>query len=127
MRRPQLLRIPVNSALMAVAVFAACILAYLFYGRFLSLRVFSIDPARRTPAHELEDGVDFVPVKRHILFAHHFTSISCVGPIRPCYRRYLGQASGSALSGDRLYYNRTLSMTSARSSWPVTKGVPSAM
>lgn len=70
-----------NSALIAIAAFVAYILAYRFYGRFLSRRIFSIDPARRTPAHELEDGVDFVPTKRHILFGHHFTSISGAGPI----------------------------------------------
>ncbi len=70
-----------NSALVAAAAFAAYILAYRFYGRFLSRRIFSIDPSRRTPAHEFEDGVDFVPTKRHILFGHHFTSISGAGPI----------------------------------------------
>ncbi len=70
-----------NSIYVALFAFVAYILAYRFYGRFLSRRIFSIDPARLTPAHEFRDGVDFVPTKRHILFGHHFTSIAGAGPI----------------------------------------------
>ena len=54
---------------------------YLVYGRFIS-RLFGIDPARRTPAHEKYDGVDYVPARHWlVLFGHHFSSICAAGPI----------------------------------------------
>ncbi len=70
-----------DSVLIALFAFSGYILAYRFYGRHLSRKIFSIDPERITPAHEFEDGVDFVPTKRHILFGHHFTSIAGAAPI----------------------------------------------
>jgi carbon starvation protein len=67
-----------------VAVFAAVLilffLAYRFYGGFLARR-FGLDAARTTPAHELADGEDYVPVKRGYLLAQHFSAISAAGPI----------------------------------------------
>jgi carbon starvation protein len=53
---------------------------YLLYARFIA-RHFALDPARRTPAHERADGVDFVPAKAPLLFAQHFSAISAAGPI----------------------------------------------
>mgnify|MGYP002278181087 CR=1 FL=1 len=44
-------------------------------------RVMKMDPGRYTPAHELQDGVDYVPTNRWVLFGHHFASISGLGPI----------------------------------------------
>ena len=70
-----------NSVPIAIFAFIDYILASRFYGRFLSQRLFNIDPSRTTPAHEFEDGVDFVPTKKSILFGHHFTSIAGAGPI----------------------------------------------
>jgi carbon starvation protein len=60
---------------------AAYIAAYRFYARYISDSVLSLDPHRKTPAHDFEDGVDFVPTKRIILFGHHFASIAGLGPI----------------------------------------------
>lgn len=54
--------------------------AYRFYGAFLE-RQFEIDPARRTPAHELRDGLDYVPARTPVLMGHHFSSIAGAGPI----------------------------------------------
>ncbi|HHL39753.1 MAG TPA: carbon starvation protein A [Deltaproteobacteria bacterium] len=70
-----------NSALIALTAFLAYLLAYRFYGAFLSRRIFGVDPDRRPPAHLYRDGVDFVPTGRHILFGHHFTSIAGAAPI----------------------------------------------
>ena len=70
-----------NSALIAVLAFIGYILAYRFYGTYLSKRIFKVNPARPTPAHEFEDGVDFVPTNKHILFGHHFTTIAGAAPI----------------------------------------------
>lgn len=70
-----------NAALISFFCFATLLAAYLVYGRFLARRVFRLDPNRATPAHTLEDGVDFVPTKIPVLFGHHFASIAGLGPI----------------------------------------------
>lgn len=54
---------------------------YRFYSRYLAERIFRLDPNFRTPAHQFEDGVDYVPTNRHVLFGHHFTSVAGAAPI----------------------------------------------
>ena len=54
---------------------------YLFCSRFIASRIYKLDPAFRTPAHEFEDGVDFVPTNRFVLWGHHFTSVAGAAPI----------------------------------------------
>jgi carbon starvation protein len=56
------------------------LLAYLLYGRYLA-RKWGIDPNKKTPAYEYEDGVDYVPTKPSIVFGHEFASIAGAGPI----------------------------------------------
>lgn len=56
-------------------------LGYRFYSKFISEKVFRLDPEYKTPAHELEDGVDFVPTDRKVLWGHHFTSVAGAAPI----------------------------------------------
>ncbi|MEK9728191.1 MAG: carbon starvation protein A [Candidatus Margulisiibacteriota bacterium] len=56
-------------------------LGYRLYGRFLSQFVFGLDDNRKTPANEFEDGRDYVPSKKGLVFGHHFTSIAGTGPI----------------------------------------------
>ena len=70
-----------GSFLVAIGTFAGFILAYNFYGRFISDKIFNVDGSNKTPAHKYEDGVDFVPTDKHILFGHHFTSIAGAAPI----------------------------------------------
>jgi carbon starvation protein len=70
-----------NALLVTLLALAALVLAYFLYGKFLARRVFRLDPRRRTPAHEREDGVDFVPTRVPVLFGHHFASIAGLGPI----------------------------------------------
>ncbi|UCH77432.1 MAG: carbon starvation protein A, partial [Candidatus Coatesbacteria bacterium] len=55
-------------------------LGYLLYGRLVARRL-GVDPSRPTPAHELRDGVDYVPAKRPVVLGHHFASIAGAGPI----------------------------------------------
>ena len=57
-----------------------CLLAYRWYGKFLSDRC-QLDDHRMTPANEKEDGIDFVPARASVLFGHHFSSIAGAGPI----------------------------------------------
>jgi carbon starvation protein len=70
-----------NALVIAVVTVIAYIIAYRFYARFIGDRVLSLDPRRSTPAREFEDGIDFVPTRRIILFGHHFASIAGLGPI----------------------------------------------
>ncbi|MED5280123.1 MAG: carbon starvation CstA family protein [Verrucomicrobiota bacterium] len=57
-----------------------CLLAYRWYGKFLSDRC-QLDDHRMTPANAKEDGIDFVPARASVLFGHHFSSIAGAGPI----------------------------------------------
>ncbi|MEC8043437.1 MAG: carbon starvation CstA family protein [Verrucomicrobiota bacterium] len=57
-----------------------CVLAYRFYGKFLTERC-QLNDERATPAVEKEDGVDFAPARASVLFGHHFSSIAGAGPI----------------------------------------------
>ncbi len=63
-----------------VVVLGLFLLAYRTYGVYLA-RTFGLDAAKRTPAHELADGEDYVPTKRGYLLAQHFSAISAAGPI----------------------------------------------
>ena len=56
-------------------------LAYMFYSRFLAEKVYRLDPNYVTPAHELEDGVEYVPTRKEILMGHHFVSVAGAAPI----------------------------------------------
>ena len=57
------------------------IIAYRTYGAFLAARVVTLDDLRRTPAHALMDGRDYVPTNKWVLFGHHFAAISGAGPL----------------------------------------------
>ena len=70
-----------NAALLAVIVLVLYILGYRFYSKFLAEKIFRISDDEVTPAHEQEDGVDFVPTNKHVLFGHHFSSIAGAAPI----------------------------------------------
>ncbi|MDE0770489.1 MAG: hypothetical protein OSB19_19105, partial [Opitutaceae bacterium] len=67
--------------LIAIGSFAGFIIAYNTYGRWIANRIFNLDPDASVPSCDLEDGIDFVPSKRSIVFGHHFTSIAGTGPI----------------------------------------------
>ena len=70
-----------STFLIAAASFVGFLVAYHTYGRWLGRKIFDLDPAAEVPSKQLEDGVDFVPSKRSIVFGHHFTSIAGTGPI----------------------------------------------
>ena len=54
---------------------------YRLYSRFIGEKIFRLSADFRTPAHQLEDGVDFVPTNRYVLWGHHFTSVAGAAPI----------------------------------------------
>ncbi len=67
--------------LIAVGAFVGYVVAYHTYGRWLSKKIFNLDASATVPSRELEDGVDFVPTRKEVIFGHHFTSIAGTGPI----------------------------------------------
>lgn len=69
-----------NSVVLILLAIVIFVVAYLTYGRYLA-KTWGIDPSRKTPAHELEDGVDYCPAKTPVLMGHHFSSIAGAGPI----------------------------------------------
>ena len=69
-----------NGLLLLIISVAVLGLAYLLYGRLLA-RLWGIDPSRKTPAQELEDGMDYVPTSPAVVFGHEFASIAGAGPI----------------------------------------------
>ena len=70
-----------NSLLLVLLAFAGYLAAYRLYGRYLGRKVLHLSASRKMPAHEFNDGVDYVPTKPHIIFGHHFTTIAGLGPI----------------------------------------------
>lgn len=70
-----------NSLLLCILTYVGFIIAYKTYGKFIGQKIFALSGKAVTPAHELEDNVDYVPTKKNILFGHHFTSIAGTGPI----------------------------------------------
>ncbi|HIC16448.1 MAG TPA: carbon starvation protein A, partial [Gemmatimonadetes bacterium] len=70
-----------NALYLMVAGLGAFTVGYLVYSRFISERIFQLNPEFRTPAHVQEDGVDFVPTNRWVLWGHHFTSVAGAAPI----------------------------------------------
>lgn len=81
-----------NGAILLIVGAVLFAFAYVLYGGFLE-RLFGVDPARKTPAHTKQDGIDYVPTKPPVLFGHHFASIAGAGPIvGPVAAVYLGWA-----------------------------------
>ena len=71
----------IGAAWLVVAAVCTYLVAYRFYSRFIAEKVFELDPKRATPAERLNNGRDFVPTNRWILFGHHFSAISGAGPL----------------------------------------------
>ncbi len=69
-----------NAALVLIISLVVLFCGYVFYGRWLA-KQWGVDPKKTTPAHEMEDGVDYVPAKTPVLMGHHFSSIAGAGPI----------------------------------------------
>src|SRR6202522_3132082 len=71
----------INAMWLVVAAFCAYALGYRFYSKFISAKVLALDAQRATPAERLEDGRDFVPTNKGVLFGHHFAAIAGPGPL----------------------------------------------
>ena len=70
-----------SAIVLVILAGVAFTLGYRLYSRLIAAKVFRLDAGFRTPAHELEDGIDFVPTNRFVLWGHHFTSVAGAAPI----------------------------------------------
>jgi carbon starvation protein len=71
----------ISSIWLVLAAVCTYLIAYRFYGRFLAARVMALDETRATPAERLENGHDYVPTNKWIVFGHHFAAIAGPGPL----------------------------------------------
>src|SRR5213082_831081 len=70
------------SALPLILFFLAMIaIGYRYYSAFLAAKVMALDDSRVTPAHRFNDGQNYVPTNKWVLFGHHFAAISGAGPL----------------------------------------------
>ncbi|HEY6853548.1 MAG TPA: carbon starvation CstA family protein, partial [Gemmatimonadales bacterium] len=71
----------VNAAWLLTAAVCTYVVGYRFYSKFLAERVFALDPRRATPAERFNNGRDFVPTNKWVLYGHHFAAIAGAGPL----------------------------------------------
>jgi carbon starvation protein len=87
---------PVNAAWLVVASVCVYFIAYRFYALFIANKVFGIDVKRPTPAYRHNDGLDYVPTNRYVLFGHHFAAIAGAGPlVGPVLAAQMGYLPGT--------------------------------
>ncbi len=87
---------PVNALWLVVAAFATYLIAYRFYALYIARDVLGIDPGRMTPAVRHDDGLDYVPTNRYVLFGHHFAAIAGAGPlVGPVLASQMGYLPGT--------------------------------
>jgi carbon starvation protein len=86
----------INALWIVTAAVAIYLVAFRFYGRFIASRVLEVDATRATPAFVHNDGLDFVPTNKHVLFGHHFAAIAGAGPlVGPVLAAQMGYLPGT--------------------------------
>ncbi|WP_454254469.1 carbon starvation CstA family protein [Pseudomonas sp. Marseille-Q8238] len=86
----------INALWIVVASVALYLVAYRYYSLFIATRVMQLDPTRATPAVLNNDGLDYVPTNKHILFGHHFAAIAGAGPlVGPVLAAQMGYLPGT--------------------------------
>jgi len=70
-----------DALLVMIVAFAGFIIAYQVYGKFIGRRIFMLSKTAKVPAVEFEDGIDYVPTPKEVIFGHHYASIAGTGPI----------------------------------------------
>jgi carbon starvation protein len=87
---------PVNAAWLVIAAVCTYFTAYRFYALFIANRALGVDPTRQTPAHRHNDGLDYVPTNRYVLYGHHFAAIAGAGPlVGPVLAAQMGYLPGT--------------------------------
>lgn len=86
----------INALWIVVASMAIYLVAYRYYSLFIATKVMQLDPSRATPAVLNNDGLDFVPTNKHVLFGHHFAAIAGAGPlVGPVLAAQMGYLPGT--------------------------------
>ena len=86
----------INALWIVVAAVAIYLVAYRYYSLFIATKVMQLDPMRATPAVVNNDGLDYVPTNKHILFGHHFAAIAGAGPlVGPVLAAQMGYLPGT--------------------------------
>jgi carbon starvation protein len=87
---------PVNAAWLVIAAVCVHFIAYRFYALYITSKVLRVDSGRQTPAHRHNDGLDYVPTNRYVLFGHHFAAIAGAGPlVGPVLAAQMGYLPGT--------------------------------
>ena len=71
----------ISALWVVVAALCVYLIAYRYYSLFLATKVLGLDPNRQTPAHRHNDGLDYVPTNKYVLYGHHFAAIAGAGPL----------------------------------------------
>lgn len=86
----------INALWMVIASICVYLIAYRYYSRFLANKVVSLNAQRLTPAWKYNDGLDYVPTNRFVLFGHHFAAIAGAGPlVGPILAAQMGYLPGT--------------------------------
>ncbi|MGA3800558.1 carbon starvation CstA family protein [Pseudomonas fluorescens] len=86
----------INALWIVVAAVAIYLVAYRYYSLFIANKVMQLDPNRATPAVLNNDGLDYVPTNKHVLFGHHFAAIAGAGPlVGPVLAAQMGYLPGT--------------------------------
>src|SRR6478752_4165195 len=86
----------INALWVVIAAVCVYLIAYRYYSRFIARKVFQLDPTRMTPAWKYNDGLDYVPTNKHVLFGHHFAAIAGAGPlVGPVLAAQMGYLPGT--------------------------------
>ena len=72
---------PVNAIWLVTAAVCVYLIAYRFYSKFIAEKVIGLDDSRQTPAYKHNDGMDYVPTNKYVLYGHHFAAIAGAGPL----------------------------------------------
>src|SRR5947209_4168936 len=85
----------INALWIVAAAVSIYLIAYRYYSRFIADKVMQLDPNRQTPAVRHNDGLDYVPTNKFVLFGHHFAAIAGAGPlVGPVLAAQLGYLPG---------------------------------
>ncbi|MEK1929675.1 MAG: carbon starvation CstA family protein [Pararhizobium sp.] len=86
----------INAVWLVITAVCVYLIAYRFYSLFIADQVLKLDPARVTPAVRRNDGLDYVPTDRNVLFGHHFAAIAGAGPlVGPVLAAQMGYLPGT--------------------------------
>src|SRR5450432_1987611 len=86
----------VNAAWLVTAALSVYLIAYRFYSKFIADKVLQVDPSRPTPAVRHNDGLDYVPTNKWVLYGHHFAAIAGAGPlVGPVLAAQMGYLPGT--------------------------------